>query len=221
MSTGFSITEENYIKAIFHLQQASGTVNTNDLAASLHTKPASVTDMLKKLKAKFLLHYKPYQEFSLTVKGNKIALAIVRRHRLWECFLVDKLKFGWDEVHDVAEELEHVGSKKLIDQLDLFLGFPKVDPHGDPIPDGNGKMSIPVHIGLIDLPVNKSAEITAVGNQSTDLLEILTHKKINIGTRLEVKRKFNFDDSLEIKIKNHSAFIMSAQLAKTLFVKLI
>lgn len=226
MDTNFSITEENYIKSIFHLQQTGGTVNTNDLAATLHTKPASVTDMLKKLKAKLLLNYKPYQEFSLTEKGNKIALAIIRRHRLWECFLVDKLKFGWDEVHAVAEELEHVGSRKLIDSLDVFLGQPKFDPHGDPIPDHRGKMSVPHQISLEALPVHKSAEITAVGNQSSELLEILNHKKITIGTKLQIKKKFSFDNSLEIEIKNSTAsrsdqHIISEQLAKTLFVKLL
>src|SRR5215510_1725318 len=130
----YSTSEENYIKAIFHLEKKDGTVTTNELSAELQTKPASVTDMLKKLRDKKLVHYKAYYGFRLTTEGKKVALLIIRRHRLWEFFLAEKLKFSWDEVHAVAEDLEHVSSKKLIDKLDEFLGFPRYDPHGDPIP---------------------------------------------------------------------------------------
>jgi DtxR family Mn-dependent transcriptional regulator len=217
----FSITEENYIKAIFHLQQGEGTVSTNELAAELHTKAASVTDMLKKLKTKKLLSYEKYKGVRLSGEGKKLALAIVRKHRLWEYFLVDTLQFGWDEVHEVAEELEHISSKKLVEKLDAFLGYPKFDPHGDPIPDSHGKMAVPQHINLIDLPVNKTAEVSGVGSQSTELLELLKHKHIGIGTRLEIKRKFSFDNSIEIKLKNQNAFTISQQLAQALFVKLM
>lgn len=217
----FSVTEENHIKAIFHLQQGEGTVSTNDLAAELHTKAASVTDMLKKLKAKKLLSYERYKGVRLSVEGKKLALAIVRKHRLWEYFLVDTLQFGWDEVHEVAEELEHISSKKLVEKLDAFLGYPKFDPHGDPIPDSHGKMAVQQQVNLIDLAVNKMAEVSAVGSQSTELLELLKHKNIGIGTRLEIKKKFSFDHSIEIKIKNQNAFTISQQLAQVLFVKII
>jgi len=217
----FTITEENYIKAIFHLQQGEGTVSTNELAAELHTKAASVTDMLKKLKAKKLLSYEKYKGVRLSADGKKLALGIVRKHRLWEYFLVEKLQFGWDEVHEVAEELEHISSKKLVEKLDAFLGHPKFDPHGDPIPDSHGKMAVQQQINLIDLPVNKSAEVSSVGSQSTELLELLKHKNIGIGTRLEVKRKFSFDHSIEIKLKNQNPFTISQQLAQALFVKLV
>jgi DtxR family Mn-dependent transcriptional regulator len=217
----FTITEENYIKAIFHLQQEDGNVSTNELAAELNTKAASVTDMLKKLKTKKLLSYERYKGVRLSVEGKKLALAIVRKHRLWEFFLVNNLQFGWDEVHEVAEELEHITSKKLVDKLDAFLGFPKFDPHGDPIPDGHGRMMIQAQINLIDLPPNKMAEVSAVGSQSTELLELLKHKNIGIGTRLEVKRKFSFDHSIEIKVKNQTAFTISQQLAQALFVKTV
>jgi DtxR family Mn-dependent transcriptional regulator len=213
--------EENYIKNIYHLQQESGSVTTNDLAAILQTKPASVTDMLKKLKAKKLLQYEPYREFCLTPYGRKIALGIIRKHRLWEYFLVNKLQFEWDEVHEVAEQLEHVESKKLVEKLDAFLDFPRFDPHGDPIPDSNGKMSIQHEVNIIDLPFNKQAEITSVRNQSTELLELLKHKNINIGTKLEVKKKFDFDNSIEVKMKNVSPVTISEQLAKALFVKVV
>ncbi len=221
MQSNFSITEQNYIKAIFHLQQANGSVTTNELSARLITTPASVTDMLKKLKAKELLNYEPYKVFYLNGEGNKIALDIIRRHRLWEYFLVEKLAFGWDEVHEVAEELEHVGSKKLIDKLDAFLEHPKFDPHGDPIPDINGKMSIVQQVSLMDLPPGKQAQVTSVGSQSTELLELLSHKNITLGTKLEVQARFGFDNSMEVKIKDLPPVNISEQLAKVLFVKML
>jgi DtxR family transcriptional regulator, Mn-dependent transcriptional regulator len=215
----FSTSEENYIKAIFHLQQSAGTVTTNELARELNTKPASVTDMMKKLKVKKLLHYQPYQGFRLSQDGNKVALGIIRRHRLWEYFLAEKLKFSWDEVHEVAEHLEHVSSKKLIDKLDEFLGFPRVDPHGDPIPDQDGKIETSRQVCLMDLPLNKQATVSHVSDQSSEILELLKHKHIGIGTKLEVKRKFDFDHSMEIKIGRQSSFNISEQLAKNIYVK--
>lgn len=215
----FSVAEENYIKAIWHLQRYHDDVTTNLLANQLNTRPASVTDMLKKLKAKKLVHYEKYHGFSLSSEGKKIALGIIRRHRLWEFFLAEKLHFDWDEVHDVAEDLEHVSSKKLIDKLDEYLGFPKVDPHGDPIPDNQGKMETSSAVCLTELELNKAAEVSGVGNQSSELLELLKHKNIRIGTKLEIKKRFEFDRSLEIKIRNVPAFTISEQLAKNLMVK--
>ena len=219
MDTNFSVAEENYIKAIYHLQQTDNNVTTNEVAEQLQTKAASVTDMLKKLKQKKILNYEKYQGFRLSKTGEKIALAIIRKHRLWEFFLVEKLQFGWDEVHEVAEELEHITSNKLIDKLDIFLGNPKFDPHGDPIPDVNGKMPAQSQINLIDLPLNKVAIVVAVGSQSKELLDLLKHKKIGIGTQIEVKKKFAFDNSIEIKISGQPSFNMSQQLTQTLFVK--
>jgi DtxR family Mn-dependent transcriptional regulator len=213
----FTTSEENYLKAIFHLQEKEGTVSTNSLAEKLQTKPASVTDMMKKLNAKKLLHYKPYYGFSLSTEGKKIALFIVRRHRLWEYFLSEKLKFGWNEVHLLAEELEHVSSKQLIDRLDQYLGFPQFDPHGDPIPDNKGKIKNLNKVSLFELPSNQSAEVRQVTNQSKEMLEILEHKNIGIGTKLEVKKYFPFDHSIELKIKNATVTI-SEQLAKNIFV---
>jgi DtxR family Mn-dependent transcriptional regulator len=217
----FTTTEENYIKAIYHLQQETGNVSTNELAAELSTKPASITDMLKKLTVKKLLRYERYKGVRLSNEGEKLALAIVRKHRLWEYFLVNTLEFGWDEVHEVAEELEHISSKKLVEQLDLFLGYPKFDPHGDPIPDSQGRMVMQQQINLIDLAPDIPAEVCSVGSQSTELLEILKHKQLGIGTKLEVKRKFSFDHSIEIKMKNLPAITISQQLAQSLFVKTI
>lgn len=215
----YSTSEENYIKAIFHLQQDDGTVTTNEVAHELSTRPASVTDMMKKLKTKKLLHYQPYQGFRLSQEGKKVALLIIRRHRLWEFFLAEKLKFSWDEVHEVAEHLEHVSSKKLIDKLDEFLGFPRVDPHGDPIPDENGRIENSPQVSLLDLPLNKQVIVCHVSDQSSQILELLNHKNIGIGTRLEVKKKFEFDSSMEIKIRQQLPFTISEQLAKNIFVK--
>ncbi len=215
----FSASEENYLKTIFHLQSEDGNVTTSELADRLRTKPASVTDMMKKLKSRRLVHYRPYRGFRLTDAGTKVALGIIRRHRLWEYFLAEKLRFSWNEVHEVAEQLEHVSSKKLIDKLDEFLSFPKFDPHGDPIPDTNGKMDIGKLMSLADWPLNKPAQICHVADQSALLLEQLQHKKINMGARLMVKKRFAFDDSLEIKLENKPAFSISGLLAKNIFVK--
>lgn len=213
----FSVSEENYIKAIFHLQEESGTVSTNALAEKLSTKAASVTDMMKKLSAKKLLHYKPYYGFTLTTDGRKAALFIIRRHRLWEYFLSQKLGFEWEEVHSLAEELEHVSSKKLIDRLDEYLGFPPFDPHGDPIPDSKGKLAIRQNLPLLQLPKNTPGTVCQVANQSAEMLELLKHKNISLGTRVEIKKHFPFDQSLELKIKRQTVTI-SEQLAKNIFV---
>jgi DtxR family transcriptional regulator, Mn-dependent transcriptional regulator len=215
----YSTSEENYIKAIFHLQIGQDTVTTNALAEKLNTKPASVTDMMKKLKIKKLIHYEPYQGFRLSSEGRKVALDIIRRHRLWEFFLSEKLNFKWDEVHALAEDLEHVSSKKLIDKLDEYLGFPRFDPHGDPIPDSLGKMEQSQLVCLADVSANKTAEVLRVINQSADMLELLKHKRIGIGTKLEIKKKFSFDNSIEIKVRQQPAFTITHELAKNIFVK--
>lgn len=215
----YSASEENYIKAIFHLQQEDSTVTTNELAGELRTKPASITDMMKKLKTKKLVHYQPYQGFRLTTDGKKVALGIVRRHRLWEYFLSEKLKFSWDEVHAVAEDLEHVSSKKLIEKLDEFLDYPRFDPHGDPIPDSEGKIETSRQVCLTALALNKPAIVCHVGDQSTQMLELMKHKKIGIGTKLEVKKRFDYDNSMEIKMRQQTPLTISEQLAKNIFVK--
>jgi len=214
----FSTSEENYLKTIFHLQTKEDNVSTNELAEKLQAKPASITDMMKKLKTRKLVNYQPYQGFRLTPDGKKVALSIIRRHRLWEYFLAEKLKFNWDEVHEIAEQMEHVSSKKLIDKLDEYLGYPKFDPHGDPIPDTNGKMETGKQVNLSDLPVDKPAKVCFIANQTELLMEHLNEKKMNIGVSIVVKRKFNYDDSLEIKLDN-KLLTISDQLAKNIFVK--
>jgi len=215
----YSASKENYIKAIFHLQQEQDSVTTNALAEALQTKPASVTDMLKKLKTQKLLQYEKYHGVKLTIEGRKLAVQIIRKHRLWEYFLVEKLQFGWEEVHDIAEELEHISSKKLIDRLDAFLDFPKADPHGDPIPDINGKMPSLQQSAVSDMPLNSSGTVNGISDQSAEMLELLRHKSIQLGTRLEIKKKFGVDGSIELKIRNQQQPVnISEHVAKNLLV---
>jgi DtxR family transcriptional regulator, Mn-dependent transcriptional regulator len=214
----FTISEENYIKSIYHLQQDTGMVNTNSLAAEMHTKAASVTDMLKKLSSKKILQYEKYKGFKLTEGGRKVALAVVRKHRLWEYFLVEKLGFEWDKVHDIAEELEHISSNELIERLQKFLGNPSFDPHGDPIPDSNGKIPRLNQLNLTSIPLNKTAVVSSVTNQSPQMLEMLKHYHIAIGTSIKIMKRFAFDGSLEIKVLKQPVCVISEPIAKNIFV---
>ena len=215
----FSPAEENYLKTIYHLQQGKEPVSTNQLAAALQAAPASITDMLKKLSKKGLVSYRAYYGCILTVSGNTEAIGIVRRHRLWEYFLSQKLGFSWEEVHEVAEELEHVSNEKLINKLDEFLGFPKADPHGDPIPDANGKITRLEQVALASLEEKKTAIVVQIGNQSAEALEILDEKKITIGTRIKVVKKYPFDESMEIKADNKFSSHISKELSHNIFIK--
>ena len=215
----YSASKENYIKAVYHLQQTQATVSTNQLAAALQTRAASVTDMLKKLKSQKLLLYERYKGVKLTPEGKKLAIHIVRKHRLWEYFLVDKLGFGWEEVHDVAEELEHISSKKLIDRLEEFLGFPEIDPHGDPIPDNQGRVRMSKQVQLSELPVHTVCTITHVGDQSAEIMELLNHLHLAIGTKLEIRKKFGFDQSVEVQLQDSTVLTISQHLSGNLFVR--
>ncbi len=214
----FTTSEENYIKSIYHLQQETGMVNTNSLAAEMQTRAASVTDMLKKLKSKKLLQYERYKGFRLNENGKKAALDVVRKHRLWEYFLAEKLKFDWDKVHSIAEHLEHISNEELIQRLDNFLGNPSFDPHGDPIPDRHGKIPVINQQSLSDIPLKKTVTVSSVSNQTAQMLEMLKHYEIALGTQLTVLKKFEFDGSLEIKVLKQSACIISEQVAKNVFV---
>lgn len=214
-----SSSEENYIKTIFQLQVNEEMVCTNEVAAVLQTSAASVTDMLKKLKVKKLLVYEKYKGFKLTNEGRKIALMVLRKHRLWETFLVKVLHFSWDEVHEVAEQLEHIQSQQLIDHLDDFLGNPAFDPHGDPIPDAAGKIPFQSQMNLNKFPMNTQGEVTAVGSQSPDILSLLEHKKIKIGVRIKVLQHFAFDNSIEIHVNKNDIVHISSQLAEQIYVK--
>lgn len=214
----YSVSEENYIKAIFHLQEEVERVNTLQLAQVMKAKPASITDMLKKLKNKKLLDYQPYYGFKLTTEGNKIALGIIRRHRLWEYFLSEKLKFNLHEIHELAEVLEHVSSKKLIDKLDEYLGSPKFDPHGDPIPDLNGKIAQEDHILLSNMKVKAKGKVSRIASASKKIMELIGHQQIKLGTSIIIQQKFEFDDSMEILVDGKHKTNISQQLAKNIFI---
>ncbi len=212
-------SEENYIKAIYHLAKPSTpSVSTNAIADQMQTKPSSVTDMVKKLADKNLIDYRRYQGVRLTAMGRDCALKIIRKHRLWEVFLVEKLQFAWDEVHDIAEQLEHVRSEKLTDSLDRYLGFPSVDPHGDPIPGKNGEMKKSLKIPLQELAVNGEGICVAVKDSSTAFLKFLDKNKIALGNVIRVVDREEFDGSLLIEVQNRT-FNISKEIAKNLYVR--
>ena len=213
-----SLTEENYLKAIYHLSDAGAReVLTNALAEAMSTKAASVTDMIKKLAAKDLITYEKYYGVNVTAKGKVEALIVVRKHRLWETFLVQKLGFTWDEVHEVAEQLEHIHSPRLIDKLDAFLGFPKVDPHGDPIPDGKGKLKVLPLIGLDQVKAGFEGVIAAVKDSDSNLLKYLDKISAKPGLKITVLGKEEYDESLEVLLGNKKVFL-SKEVSKNILV---
>lgn len=212
-------SEENYLKAIYHLTvQLEAEVPTNAIAEMMETKASSVTDMLKKLSDKKLIHYIKYQGVSLTEKGTHAAKMIVRKHRLWEVFLVEKLGFTWDEVHDIAEQLEHIKSEQLVNKLDDFLGNPTEDPHGDPIPDAEGKMTKTEKLLLSELAEKDTAICVGVKDSSADFLQYLNKQKIALGVEIKVLGKENFDASLHLLI-NETPLTVSSKIAGNLYVK--
>src|ERR1700746_2645875 len=204
-----SLTEENYLKAIYKLIEHNRlSVSTNSIAEKMNTKAASVTDMLKKLSDKKLINYQKYQGVTLSSKGEKVALTIIRKHRLWEMFLVEKLDFKWDEVHDLAEQLEHINSEKLIAQIDKFLNYPKVDPHGDPIPDAQGKLQIQRSKTLPNFKKNDQLIMTGVVDHTAAFLQYLDKTGIALGNEIKIKNIVDFDRSLCIVInKKNSVYI--------------
>lgn len=213
-----TISEENYIKVIYHLSLVSPKgVNTNAIAGMLETKASSVTDMLKKLSEKELVAYQKYQGVTLTEKGFLSAKMIVRKHRLWEVFLVEKLNFSWDEVHEIAEELEHIKSEALIDKLDEFLDFPDFDPHGDPIPNRKGEIKKITKLLLSEAELNKEYHCVGVKDSSSDFLKYLDKQKIALGSVLIVKEKESFDDTLTVEI-NSKEITLSNKIANNLYV---
>jgi DtxR family Mn-dependent transcriptional regulator len=212
-------SEENYLKVIYHLSNLSPKgVNTNAIAAMLDTKASSVTDMLKKLSEKEWVNYQKYQGVSLTEKGKLNAKIIVRKHRLWEVFLVEKLGFAWDEVHEVAEELEHIQSEKLINQLDQFLNFPSFDPHGDPIPNAKGEIKKIDKQLVSEIEIGKTITCVGVKDTSVDFLQYLNKQSISLGTKMKVLEKEIFDGTLKIEV-NNTVLVISDKIANNLFVK--
>lgn len=214
-----SFTEENYLKAIYHLSKDDGSVvTTNKISETINTTAASVSDMLKKLSEKKLINYIKYQGASLTESGRRAATSIIRKHRLWEVFLVEKLGFKWDEVHDIAEELEHINSVELIKRLDEFLGFPKNDPHGDPIPDQEGKFH-PQHLTKVSkLLVGQHGTISGVSEHSSVFLQFLEKTGLTLGTVISVKEIREFDGSVILMINSSKEVTISREVAKNILV---
>ncbi len=212
-------SEENYLKIIYHLSLVFKTeISTNAIADKMETKASSVTDMLKKLAEKELVDYQKYQGVLLTKNGLLIAKKIVRKHRLWEVFLVDKLNFAWDEVHEIAEELEHIKSEKLIEKLDEFLEFPSQDPHGDPIPDKNGNIIKVEKQLLSDLEIDRIGICIGVRDSSVPFLQYLNKQKIALGSKIKVLEKESFDNSMTIEI-NGFKLLISNKIANNLYIR--
>ena len=216
-----SFSEENYLKAIFHLERGSNVgVTTNALAEKLETKASSVSEMIKKLSRKRLVLYRKYQGVTLSEEGKETAVEIIRKHRLWEYFLVEKLNFSWTEVHDVAEQLEHIQSEKLIFELDKFLGFPRKDPHGDPIPDNDGNFQALEKVLLAEVEPGQQGLCVGVRDSSREFLEYLDKNKIALGKRIEVLEREGFDQSLLILLEGEKLHI-SKTIANNLFLRTI
>jgi DtxR family Mn-dependent transcriptional regulator len=214
-----TFTEENYLKAILSLSlQGEELVSTNSIAAEMNTSAASVSDMLKKLQEKKLIIYKKYKGVSLNKQGKSIAVNILRKHRLWETFLVKKLDFNWDEVHDVAEQLEHIKSEELIDKLDSFLNYPKFDPHGEVIPTKEGAIPQTDRVLLSEIEENTNGIVLGVTLDETSFLQYLNKLKIKIGTKIQIFDRIDFDKSVNISINNKKQNI-SNELAKHLLIK--
>ncbi len=213
-------TEENYLKAIYHLSTGNqNSVLTSAIAGSLSTSAASVTDMIKKLSEKNMVEYERYHGVRITRKGEKVALSIIRRHRLWEVFLMDKLKFKWDEVHDLAEELEHVSSDELTKRLDAFLGFPKFDPHGDPIPDTNGKVHSNGQELLSEITKKGKYILSGVNDHSPSFLQYLEKKGLIPGSTFTIVEMDEFDNSMQIIFSNKKSIFISKAVSKNLLVR--
>ena len=215
----FSLSEENYLKAIFHLERAYPTgVSTNALADEMNSKASSVTDMIKRLSEKKLVAYIKYQGVKLSEQGRETAVSVIRKHRLWEVFLVDKLGFAWDEVHEVAEQLEHIKSDKLIKELDRFLDFPKRDPHGDPIPDSNGNFAASNKVLLAELNKGEAGICIGVKDSSPEFLQYLDKNKIALGQLIVIVEKESFDHSMLINL-NGKEFKISNVISSNLYIK--
>ena len=216
-----SITEENYLKAIFKIvERENKAASTNSISREMNTSAASVTDMIQKLAVKDLIKYQKYKGATLSAEGNKLATSLIRRHRLWEVFLVDQLNFSWDEVHELAEELEHINSDKLTNRLESFLGYPKFDPHGDPIPNAEGRFTIRNQQALSKVDKSKKCVVVGVREHDTSFLQFLDALNINLGTHIQVIDIFTFENSRKVIINNKEEKVLSNSVCQNIFVKL-
>jgi DtxR family Mn-dependent transcriptional regulator len=217
-----TLTEENYLKTIYSIQNSnnSGEVSVNEIAERMQTRPATVTDMLRKLSEKALIHYEKYKKVQISETGVVSALQIIRKHRLWETFLHDKLNFSWDEVHEVAEQLEHIHSSKLIARLDEYLGFPQFDPHGDPIPNSMGELPSSSTLLLSGLETMVQGVIVAVKDTSSTFLQQIERLELYIGTSLTVEERMPFDNSIHVKLKDNRGLMLSEKIAQNIIVRI-
>ncbi len=216
-----SLAEENYLKIIYRLCEGTKEdISTNSIAELTNNKAASVTDMLQKLAEKGWVTYQKYQGVRLTKIGESIALSIIRKHRLWEVFLVEKLGYNWDEVHEIAEQLEHIESETLINKLDSFLDFPKIDPHGDPIPNKEGEIPELGYLHLSEVKLNETCTLMGVAKDSAVFLQLLTKLNLSLGARLEVVEINTFDRSVSLKIAEEKPIFISHEVAKNILVKI-
>ncbi|HMO39279.1 MAG TPA: metal-dependent transcriptional regulator [Saprospiraceae bacterium] len=215
-----SHTEENYLKAIFKIaEREEKAASTNAISAEMSTSAASVTDMLKRLSEKGLIHYEKYKGVTLTANGDKIARHLIRKHRLWEVFLVDKLDFSWDEVHDMAEQLEHIQAPELVERLDAFLGFPKFDPHGDPIPDAKGNFTFRKQSPLLEMSIGDQGVVVGVQDHSTAFLQYLDRLRLVLGAKVQLVEHFEYDESVKILLNGEQEQILSKKVAQNLFIQ--
>ena len=219
MEKSLSLTEENYIKAIFQIGTTpESNVSTNALADSLQTKPATVSDMIKKLSHKKLIFYEKYKGVTLSASGAKEALKIIRKHRLWEVFLVNYLNFKWDQVHEIAEQLEHIKSSELVNRLDDFLGNPTIDPHGNPIPDANGQVQLGPSKLLSEMTSYENGIIVGVKNEDPLLLQHLDKINIRLGLHIEVTEVNDFDQSMQVKLADLGTLFLSEKITSQILI---
>ena len=220
MSKLLSQAEENYLKAIYKISNREGTpVSNNAISVEMKTSAASVTDMIGRLSQKDLIHYQKRKGVHLTEMGQATAVHLVRKHRLWETFLVEKLNFTWDEVHDLAEQLEHIQSHELINRLDEFLDYPKYDPHGDPIPDEHGNIAERQQVLLSQLPENEPAVVVGVKDHTTPFLQYLERTGLLLGAELTVNERLAYDNSLQLELASGEKLLVSQKVGQHLFVQ--
>lgn len=213
-----SLNEENYLKALLNLSLADGEVNVKDLSKHLNIKMPSVTSMMKKMAEKGWVHYESYKPLRLTEQGKKEAALIIRKHRLTEMFLVEKMGFRWDEVHDIAEQIEHVKAPEFFAKMDELLGFPKFDPHGSPIPDKNGTLVWATWVKLSECEPGDEVKIVAVTKSSEEFLKFLNSREIALGVQLKIQSIESFDKSMVVSYENHKAETLSATVCERLLV---
>ena len=215
-----SHTEENYLKAIFKITEGAAiTASTNAISGEMNTSAASVTDMVIRLSKKELVDYKKRKGVRLTPDGLRIATHLIRKHRLWEVFLVEKLNFSWDEVHDIAEQLEHIKSLDLVERLDNYLGTPRFDPHGDPIPDADGKFTFRKQILLADLKPKETGVVVGVQDHTTSFLQYLDQLQLVLGAQIELLERFTYDESVKVMLNNSQELILSKKVCQNLFIQ--